>query len=172
MRNKYLIFIITFVIILTWSYQGFALKENTHIAINEHVAQNTVNEFSLDSYLINNLDFNSGSKEVLLGVDAEGKNRDKPVFWWLGYGGEQEDRPGDWYDYLPLMGQPTRSVNHFHNPLKGWNEAGLNDSVLGITYSGQSQVLWAQNPGQNVGGNWSWQDARGYFYSALAGREL
>ena len=118
--------------------------------------------------------FKKGAEEVLNGVDANGKNISKEVFWWLEYGGEQEDRPGNWYDYL--LGKPTRSVHHFHNPLNSWDNAGLNDYVLGKNYRGQSSVLWGQNinqdPYQNLGGKWSWQDAREYFYIALTGRNF
>jgi hypothetical protein len=164
--------LITLTIVLSFS-EVLALKEATHKEINKEIAKNTINDFSFDAYLKNILGMTDGYKQKLIGVDASGNSVQQDIADWLGYGGEQEDRPGDWYDYLPLMGQPTRSVNHFHNPLKGWNEAGLNDSILGIlSYTGQSQILWAQNPNQNVGGNWSWQDARGYFYTALTSTNI
>jgi hypothetical protein len=153
------------IIIVVISFKAYALTENTHKAINERIAQRSINGFSFDTHLINQLGFSKGVTEDLWGIDAEGHNKKKKVFEWLGYGGEQEDRPGEWYDYLPFIGKPTRSVNHFHNPLKAWSEAGLNDKILGIiSYTGQSQVLWAQNSTQDVGGNWAWQDARRYFY--------
>ena len=79
----------------------------------------------------------------------------------------QEDRPGSPSDYI--SSRPTRSVNHFHNPLKPWTEAGLND-FLGVERRGRSQVLWAQSLYQDIGGSWSWQDARRYFYIALTGK--
>ncbi|OGL46731.1 MAG: hypothetical protein A2W05_02170 [Candidatus Schekmanbacteria bacterium RBG_16_38_10] len=167
MKNKSFIFVLAILISLIWSSQGFSLKEDTHKAINEHVAQNTVNDFSLNTYLRDNLGFDRGTVEVLKGVDAGGRNIEQKVFWWLGYGGEQEDRPGSVTDYL--LGKPTRSVNHFHNPLLPWDQAGLDDSVFGISFTGQSSVLWSQRPigTQSPGGYYSWHDAREYFYRAL-----
>ncbi|MGH7305874.1 MAG: hypothetical protein ACRELZ_21525 [Candidatus Rokuibacteriota bacterium] len=45
-----------------------------------------------------------------------------------------------------------RSVNHFHNPLKPWPDAG--------GPFGQSSIYWQQNADQGVGGTWSWLVAR------------
>ena len=165
--------IVSITLILFWLFplKAFGLSEDTHLAINEEIATRDINGFSLDAYLSSQLGFVKGIKEELNGIDADNKNRTKQVIKWLGYGGVQEDRPGEWYHYLPLVGKPTRSVNHFHNPLKPWNESGLNDKILGVlSYKGQSQVLWAQDLNQNVGGKWSWQDARTYFYSGLTAK--
>ncbi len=175
MRNKSFIFVTTFIIISIMSSQSFSLKEDTHQAINEHVAQNTIGSFSLNNYLMDNLGLMKGVKEELNGVDTEGKKVKKRIFKWLGYGGFQEDRPGEWYDYV--LGKPTRSVNHFHNPLiENWDDAGLDDWVLFFHYTGQSSVLWSQNPDQdpdqNLGDEWSWPDAREYYYIALTGRDF
>jgi hypothetical protein len=49
MRSKQVTLIATFIIILGWSSPGFSLKEETHRAINEYIAKNTVNGFSLNS---------------------------------------------------------------------------------------------------------------------------
>ena len=182
MRNKVLTLGMTLLIILIWSSQAFSLKEDTHKAINEYIAQTTVNGFSLKSHIMNNLGFKNGFNENLKGYDADGKDISKKVFQWLGYGGIQEDRPGAIIDYVTQ--KPTRSFNHFHNPIKpSWNEAGLNDYILvpivapippfpviGYTkkwYTGQSSILWSQNSQQSVGGQWSWSNARKYFYDAL-----
>jgi len=65
-----------------------------------------------------------------------------------------------------------RCVNHFHGPIKPWNQAGL-DTTLARTLNAESSVLWAQKEkGQqswSYGGNNSWHDARKYFYKALTG---
>ncbi len=169
MRNKKAIPLITLLFIFIWISRSFALKEGTHKAINEEVAQKTINGFSLNTYLIDNFGIMKGVKEELLGIDADGRNVKKRIVEWLGYGGEQEDRPGSNWDYI--QNNPSRSNNHFHNPLKtNWDEAGLND--FGKT--GQSSFLWAQNinqdPNYNLGGEWSWQDAREYFYIVLTGK--
>jgi hypothetical protein len=195
MGNKSLFFILTFMILMVWSSNSFSLQEKTHQAINEHIAQNTLNGFSLNIYLIKNLGFKNGAEDVLLGVDAEGKNVSKEVFWWLGYGGNWEDDPvsDQAQRYCKYYFNAARNNNHFHNPRKNWREAGLDDSLplpnlpalqlfcsvyirqlphLSNRYNGQSLVLWAQNPNQNVGDKMSWQDARKSYYIALTGRDF
>lgn len=168
MKNKKLIPIIAILMSLNWSSQGLSLVEETHQTINEYIAQSVINGFSLDVYLINQVGLANGIKEELNGSDAAGGNKKKQVLWWLGHGGFQEDRPGSIVDYLPLVGQPTRSVNHFHNPVGGlWEYSGLDAWIGPSHYTGQSSILWAQNPNQDPGGKWSWHDARNYFYQAL-----
>lgn len=151
------------ILIIGISFNVYALTEDTHKAINDEIAKSKINGFSLDMYLVTQLGFSKGINEELNGIDAQGNSKNKEVYWWLGYGGEQEDRPGSFSDYF--QNKPTRSANHFHNPLKHMSEAGLNE-LLGF-YTGQSSVLWSQNPNQQIGGKWSWSDARNYFYSAL-----
>lgn len=100
MRKKALSFVLTLIVILMCSSQSFSLQEETHGAINKHIAQNVVNGFSLNNYLINNLGFKAGSEEVLSGIDADGKNVKSWLYEWLRYGGVQEDRPGGAFDYV------------------------------------------------------------------------
>ena len=161
--------------------KAIAFQEETHKTINREIATGTVNGFSLDAYLKNILDMPDGYKTHLIGMDASGKSLQQTISDWLGYGGEQEDRPGSVMDYIRF--NPIRSFNHFHNPLKMWSEAGLNDYMLlpivapyppfpivGYTekwYSGQSSLLWSQNSTQSVGGQWSWPSARKYLFNAL-----
>ena len=62
----------------------------------------------------------------------------------------------------------TRSMNHFHDPLKTWDSAGLK----GIF---KSSVIWAQDQGLGgflTGGNFSWKNVREYFYIALTGKDF
>lgn len=66
---------------------------------------------------------------------------------WVTIGAAREDVPD------------VRSLNHFHNPLKLWPDAG------GLF--GQSSVRWQQNPDQGFGGTWSWPVARRRFYDFL-----
>ncbi len=185
MRNKKFIPLIILLMTLYGYSPCFPYAEKTHQAINEYIGQNTVNGFSLSNYLIESLGLIGGHKELLLGVDAAGKGMKTEIYKWLGYGGEQEDEPSQiWRLYLNM----ARNNNHFHDPLNTkWETAGLNDclyfpdpilALVGIIvpvphcYDGQSLVLWAQNPKQDVGGRWSWQDARKYFYVALTGRDF
>ncbi len=162
-------FFVLFICIVTAS-NSLAFVEDTHREINKAIAKTTVDGFSLNSYLTNSLEFKYGSNEELTGTNAEGTVVKQTVFAWLGYGGIQEDRPGTYWDYF--TNRPTRSANHFHNPLEPWAQAGLDDTFLMFHKTGQSSVLWAQNPNQDLGGRWSWPDARRYFYIALTGRNL
>ena len=181
--KKIILITLVLIFVLISNFDAYALMEGTHQAINEEVAQRNITGFSFDTYLKNQLGFSKSVTEELNGIDADGINIKKKVFWWLGYGGLQEDRPGSRLDFI--RNKPTRPVNHFHNPLKPWDEAGLNDTLklpdfsyfpaviwTERPYIGQSSVLWAQNPNQNLGGKWSWWDAREYFYVALTGRNF
>lgn len=160
-RNKIFLFIfLIFFGSLIFTAKGYTFAKETHRAINEYAAQRAIDIFSLDSYLKSKLGFLKGTDEIIEGIE---------VYKWLGDGGEKEDEPDS---LLRTVANQGRSNNHFHNPLLPWNEAGLNDTVLGIRYTGQSSILWSQNPDQNIGGKWSWQDARKYFYTALTGRDL
>jgi hypothetical protein len=171
MKNKKLFLLISFVLLASWVPKGFSLSEPTHEYLNQEISRKPIVGFSLDSYLKNNLGFQKGSEEPLFGY-SEVKRTDmaRLVWEWVGEGGFQEDRPGSATDYLPFVGRPTRSVNHFHNPLGGlWEYSGLDDSIGPLHYTGQSSIIWAQNPNQDPGGKWSWHDARRYFYNALTG---
>ena len=68
-------------------------------------------------------------------------------------GGRYEDKPPS--SIIPYL----RSINHFHNPLT--NE--------GLKGSWSSSIQWSQAPEgtQTPHGYYSWNDVRGYFYSAL-----
>jgi hypothetical protein len=117
-----------------------ALNEPTHAAINGFIADNPVMGFSFDQYLRQELGWDSGKD-----TDLQGKT----VRQWLEYGGDKEDSP-----FL-------RSFNHFHDPTRTWDVAGLWEGDLG-----RSSVVWAQTPDQPWG-FYSWRDVRNYFYSAL-----
>src|SRR5258705_8561950 len=71
----------------------------------------------------------------------------KTVQTWIEIGATREDFP------------VTRSLNHFHSPLKPWASAG---GLLG-----QSSVYWQQNPDQGLGGTWSWPVARQRLFEFL-----
>ncbi len=132
-----------------------ALDVETHKAINDYIAHNSLNGFSLGTYLSEQLGLQGGIEEKFNSVEA----------WkWLRDGGRYEDVPP--WTIIPYL----RSVNHFHNPLKAWNEAGLND-----IFTGTSSVIWAQDQSSSglfLGGDWSWKKAREYFYIALTGKDF
>lgn len=134
-----------------------ALEPETHRHINEFIAANPVNGFSLHIYLITELGFLDGADEILV------SDKTQEVSEWLGEGGEREDLP-KWY--LPYI----RSANHFHNPLESEIEnAGFSGFLSGWLFQGESSVLWSQKEEglQSPGGCYSWRDVRYYFHSAL-----
>lgn len=148
---KKVTFLIPFTILvqchLLWAYDG-----DVHYKINESAVQ-----FSqLDSVL-----------KVQLGV-AEGKNTEltkaeetKQIIAWIAYGGEAEDF--GWYGKYDIP--RSRAFNHFHDPLKPWNEAGLDDPFSSIYIANYrrlpvSPILWGLKPEQqdftrNATGDWS-----------------
>jgi hypothetical protein len=132
----------------------FALGVNTHETINNLVAQKSFNEFSLNSYLINNLGFTEGIEKQLRSIET------MKVWEWISVGGKYEDEPPYSFPYL-------RSANHFHNPLTDDGYSGVWGTGI---LSGSSSVKWSQLPiaTQNPGGSYSWHDVRDYFYMALA----
>src|SRR3989338_2165687 len=138
--------VIVLLLILLSSSVCFALEKTTHEKLNEFIATNSLNGFSLDVYLRNQLGFANGIKEEFKLTET------KKVWEWIKLGGSSEDEP--FY---------TRSFNHFHNPLLSWDQAGF-----GGTF--KSAILWAQDQGSFgslFGGNYSWKAVRDYYYLGL-----
>ncbi|MEW6684277.1 MAG: hypothetical protein AB1451_15375 [Nitrospirota bacterium] len=117
-----------------------AFEVDTHMAINERAVRATINSFSLDEYLKTQLNFSSG---VLQTLD------DQRVIDWVRKGGKFEDNG-------------LRFFHHFHDPLKPWDASGFKGLF-------SSSILWGQTQvgGQSLFGDWSWHDARDYYYRAL-----
>ena len=124
---------------------SYALEKPTHEALNENIA----NISNVNSYLINQLGFSGGLKTTF---------NNKWAIDWIKLGGIREDEP-----------MYTRSLNHFHNPLKEpWSSAGLKGTS-------KSSVIWAQDQGLAgflTGGNFAWKNVREYFYTALTGKDF
>lgn len=79
---------------------------------------------------------------------------------WIEEGAKYEDKP------------TLRSFNHFHNPLKPWNQAGLDEKLV-VSLEGKSSLLWSQDGSyqqSSAGEDWSWQKTREYYYRALTAR--
>ncbi len=120
--------------------------DNVHPKINE----NALIQSTVDRYLKSQLGFADGVKEVF---------KNKRIAEWIKEGARLEDET------------ICRSRNHFHDPLKSWNSAGLNNAgvnsaclLLGFeSFSIDSSVIWAQRY-DNL---WSWPKARQSYYSAL-----
>ena len=149
-------------IMVSWISEGFTFEKATHEDLNQNLAQRTINGFSLDAYLKNNLAFKSGAQESLFGYSEVKKQDIRQEVWrWVGEGGFKEDEPED--ISRQITGR-ARNKNHFHNPLaQTWETAGLQSGL----YTGESSVRWAQNKNQSPGGKWSWYDAREYLYKGL-----
>ncbi len=138
---KRIIFILLFALVVLDNAYG--LEKPTHEILNEYIAKNTINGFSLDNYLVNQLEIKGGSGEEINGYK---------IFKWISLGGKAEDEP--YY---------TRSLNHFHDPLKPWSSAGFKGTF-------KSAILWAQDQGafgSLFGGNYSWKAVREYYYLGL-----
>ncbi len=107
---------------------------------------------------LRNLGFDKGWKEELKW------NETKTIKEWIAKGAELEDEGSDWD---AIIGR-ARYVNHFHNPTRLWNVAGLSD-----LQNGESSLGWAQDSTKqdnSIGGDWSWQTIRQLYYVALTGR--
>ena len=149
---------------LIWAYDG-----SVHSRLNDEARRYS----KLDLFLKNQLN-------IQYGVDATFKKgrKTKSVIKWLAYGGEAEDF--GWLGKYHIT--TTRAFNHFHDPLKTWDEADL-DNTITVIYTGNylrspvSPIIWGFNPEQqdfamNVTGDWSWGKAREYFYTYLTGKDF
>jgi hypothetical protein len=114
--------------------ESAAYEEVTHEALAERGATQS----SMSSVLVGDLGLDAGIDTVVRG---------QTLNKWLRRGASAED-------------DQVRSLNHFHNPLADWGNAGLLGNV------GQSAILWAQNPAQGSP-SWSWRDVRLLLFSAL-----
>ena len=82
----------------------------------------------------------------------------KTVLDWLMDGGFIEDLPH------------CRTRHHFHDPLRGWGEAGFRNWFVGVGCGGQgeSSLVWAQGGGSISETNGSsWQGARRSYFQSL-----
>jgi hypothetical protein len=156
---------------LLFSYDG-----TVHSRLNEE-AVNPVNS-KIDDFLKNQLGLVEGNNTELFKGNVSKKIKE-----WIKFAGEAEDfglKNGDGSNYDKVS---TRAYNHFHNPLKNWSNAGLDNSALTALnkwfYSRDpvSTVLWSLNQGaqdfsQNTTGDWSWGKAKESYYTYLTGKNF
>lgn len=138
---------------IVFAENALSFSGATHRILSNHGVLNSV--LKKDNYLVNYLGFQDGLGEIFKWQDKK-----QSVIEWVQDGSDLED--GTMWDYLILKG---RSFNHFHNPLKEWGAAGLND-----IFTGESALLWAQNSGKQQTfpqGDWSWQKTRLLYYTTL-----
>lgn len=140
-----------FVLLIQNGLSAHAYDPQTHREIAERAAGSPIS--FIDEVLKDQLGFSKGILERFPGRSIP---RLRTIQELIGDGAFSEDIPD------------TRSLNHFHNPLLPWEDAGLR-TLFGLV-RGQSSVLWQQRPEQGFsagGGNWSWQDARRHYLNAL-----
>ncbi len=132
---------------------NYALEVDTHYAINEYISNGTVNGFSLNKYLKEQLGLKEGTQEQVEFGEI------KKIWKWISDGGETEDKPPKTFRYV-------RSTNHFHDPI---SNKGFGGFVFGKILNGESSILWSQKAisTQSPGGHYSWFDTRDNFYNAL-----
>lgn len=142
---------------------ALALERSTHDLVNRTASLAS----QLDPILRDTLGFPEGLSTSL--SDRNGSK--KRALNWIGEGGIREDGVGGPGGFVLLE---SRFFRHFHDPLyqadaggRGpWDQAGL--QFLG---QNESSIRWMQRQNQDVQaartGNFSWQDARQYFRTAL-----
>ncbi len=119
----------------------------THEAISLEAAKAS----AADRLIRSSLGLENGIKTSLRDGSAE-----KSVELWVAEGSRREDD----FTIFPF----GRFLNHFHHPLRPWDQAGLSDIL-----SGMSSAVWAQMRNQQATGtgSWSWQETRDRYYQAL-----
>lgn len=113
-------------------------------ASHKDLSERAVLSSNLDTFLKTQLNALRGVEDQLLAMN---------IIDWVRDGSDREDDSG-------------RFFNHFHNPLRTWDQAGLRLPLIGQI--GASSVLWGQRPElQPSDGRFTWQDARENLFRAL-----
>jgi hypothetical protein len=86
-----------------------------------------------------------------LGLSTNASVNGKEIKDWFREGGTKEDAAPRW-------------LNHFHDPTKPWNVAGLMGERV-------SSALWAQQEFQDAFNTWSWPQARTYYLEGVTATE-
>lgn len=139
-----------------------ALNERTHEIVNEQAAKQS----GLNQILNDQLGFPKGVEEPVRGREGE-----RLVFQWIREGGKREDDQGGPGGFIL---RESRFFRHFHDPLFQADGSGRGPwDQAGLTFLGQheSSIRWMQRMNQDVlaarTGNFSWQDARKHYRTAL-----
>lgn len=133
-----------FVVLAALAVPAAAYEPGTH----REIGWRAVEVSTVDRILKDQFSLLAGANRPLRGSDGQTLSlRD-----WVGFGCFNEDVPS------------YRALNHFHNPLRPWPNAGLN--VIGVS-PGDASVYWQQDPTQGNGGVWSWPFARRRFFDFL-----
>ena len=162
MKQHSLSLFIIAAVMLVFSAKATPWSVETHKLLSQRAAEHSLT--NTENYL-QRLGLAGLSQSLRFG------NENREVVQWIQQGADLEDA-GVWLEYFANLG---RANNHFHNPLKGWWEAGLDELVLLLPYTGMSSVLWAQDGeaqlawagGRSGGWDWSWQTVRTHYLQAL-----
>lgn len=131
--------------IVLFPIKGIAYdSDNVHPKVNEEASKQSINLGAV----LKNLGFEKGVNSIV---------NNQEIYKWFREGGIKEDSP------------IYRANNHFHDPLKLWNSAGLSGNWLGL-----SSLVWAQDQsllGPSTGGDWSWKKARNLYYEGLTAKD-
>jgi len=146
------------VLLISFNFGRFATawdNEKTHKDLSSFAADNSVLSRTKGDYLLN-----FGFTEELDQL-FKWNNIEKTAKEWIRDGAYDEDA----WTGVTVMLATSRWTNHFHNPLKPWEEAGLTD-----IQTGKSSLLWAQDASYQEGfllGDWSWSTVRACYDLAL-----
>ena len=153
-------------IILLFSFYCQCLFAHDQEKVHPDITQLATEKSNLDEYLKKYLNFKNGLSTAL---PTDGG---KIILYLLREGSKQEDHP------------MCRASNHFHEPLKEWNESAMSDSPWWINFYCNSwspyysTVTWATgftdpastpipyNPYNEKSPN-MWANARMLYYNAL-----
>lgn len=136
--KKTISFLLLFLFLITNT--ALAYSVDTHKILSEKATENSKLALDKGDYL-NNLGFQDNIDEEFSG---------NKVIDLIKQGSVDEDKS-------------SRYVNHYHNPLKSWPEAGLFDMTAGY-----SSLVWAQQDVPHEFPNeFSWQAVRRYYLDAL-----
>ena len=153
--NKILYIIVTGFFVLLLNQKVFAWNEETHMNLSQYAAENSILELSQGNYM-SKLGYENGINEKFLW-----NNKMQEIFKWIREGAFFEDAGSN----RDAITGRARFTNHFHNPLKPWDSAGLSD-----LQSGESSLKWAQDSAKqsvSIGEDWSWQKIRVHYYNAI-----
>jgi hypothetical protein len=131
-------------LILSSSSQIWGYEIETHNLLSD----TSVRRSQATDVLRNQLAINQG-----IGLVIDGRD----LATWAGIGAEREDDAG-------------RFLNHFHNPLRDWFNAGFRSPYPGLGVQiGFSSILWQQDSERS---GWSWWDTRRFYWDALTQPQL
>ena len=156
--NKYLKGLLIFIWILLFGFKAIhPWSRYTHIGLTLRSKEHSK---KISNALYLKFLFDKGDATLFSWGDNS-----KTLSKWMEYGADVEDAS------VMMDAIWSRSNNHFHNPLKSFNQAGLTDLYIPLPKSPLSLLVWAQN-GSEQGlypkGDHSWLQARMEYYSALA----